>query len=204
MNDLRRALADISDIRQNLAAGSLFRGFGPHAIAATGLLALATAWLQSKLLPSTASEPITFLAVWIALAIVCVAIIGAEMLARTRRHHGGLADAMLLNAVEAFLPAGAAGAALALVMIVFAPENVWLLPGLWQMMLSLGVFAALRALPRAVALAAAWYFVSGVATIILCSETRELSPWAMGLPFGVGQLLLAAILRRTMGDEHGE
>ena len=78
-----------------------------------------------------------------------------------------------------------------------------MLPGLWQIVLSLGVFAALRVLPRAVAVAGAWYFLSGVAVLILGSQTRELSPWAMGLPFGVGQFLLAGILRWTIGDDHG-
>ena len=45
------------------------------------------------------------------------ALIGAEMIARTRRHHSDLADAMILNAIEQFLPAGAAGVAIALVLL---------------------------------------------------------------------------------------
>lgn len=201
MNDLRKALADISDIRQNLVAGSMFRGFGPHVIALTGALAVATAWLQVQVEDTT--PPMSFLIVWIAVAVLCAVLIGVEMRARSRRHHGGLADAMLINAIEAFLPAGAAGAALTLTIALFAPDSTWMLPGLWQIVLSLGVFAALRVLPRAVAVAGAWYFLSGVAVLILGSQTRELSPWAMGLPFGVGQFLLAGILRWTIGDDHG-
>jgi hypothetical protein len=30
-----------------------------------------------------------------------------------------------------------------------------------------------------------------------------LSPWAMGLPFGAGQMLAAAVLYRTLERDHG-
>ncbi|GJD62810.1 hypothetical protein MPEAHAMD_2969 [Methylobacterium frigidaeris] len=41
-----------------------------------------------------------------------------------RRHHPGLADAMILNAVEAFLPPGVAGALLLPVLARLAPESL--------------------------------------------------------------------------------
>ncbi|MEM6497303.1 MAG: hypothetical protein AAF709_11305, partial [Pseudomonadota bacterium] len=77
-------------------------------------------------------------------------------------------------------------------------------PGLWQLLVSLGLFAAVRFLPRAIAIAAAWYFISGIAVLIIASQERSLSPWLMGIPFTVGQLLLAAILHVAYGDEHVE
>ena len=43
MRDIDRALADITNIRSQLATGTMFRGFGPTVIAVTGLLAIATA-----------------------------------------------------------------------------------------------------------------------------------------------------------------
>ena len=46
MRDLDKALADIIAIRSQLAAGTAFRGYGPAAIAATGVVALVTAFLQ--------------------------------------------------------------------------------------------------------------------------------------------------------------
>jgi hypothetical protein len=204
MHDLHKALADIGSIRQQLAAGTMFRGFGPAVIAATGLLALGTAVVQSIWLDDPSRAPLAFLAGWTATALVSAALIGAEMVARTRRHHSGLADAMLMNAVEQFLPAGAAGAAIALVLLRFAPETLWMLPGLWQVLVSLGLFAAVRSLPRTVAWAAAWYFAAGIAVLMLSSQTQALSPWTMGLPFAGGQLLLAAILHFAYGSDDAE
>lgn len=204
MRDLDRALADITSIRSQLAAGTMFRGFGPAVMAVTGCLAVVTAAAQSIWPNALASEPSVFLACWVGTAVVSAALIGAEMLARSRRHHAGLADAMILNAVEQFLPAGFAGAAIACVLLRFAPETLWMLPGLWQLLVALGVFASVRSLPRQIMLVGAWYFVAGVGVLIVASDSHALSPWMMGLPFAVGQLLMAAVLHLASGEPHGE
>ncbi|AWN49257.1 hypothetical protein DK419_25325 [Methylobacterium terrae] len=199
--DLDKVLADIVAIRLQVAAGTAFQGYGPTALAVTGALALATAGAQALLLDDPAARPLAFLLGWVAAAFVSVGVIGAEMLARSRRHHSGLADAMVLNAVEAFMPAGAAGALLLLVLARLAPETLWLLPGLWQILVGLGLFSSLRALPRPVAWAAGWYVVAGLGTIAASAEGHALSPWTMGLPFAVGQGLLALILHRAPGGD---
>ena len=140
MRDLDKALADIFAIRSQIAAGTAFRGYGPAAIAATGGLALMTAVAQFLWLDDPTGSPVIFFAGWAATALVSACIIGVEMRARSRRHHCGLADAMVHQAVEQFLPAGAAGALLAVMLWRFAPEALWMLPGLWQLLVSLGIF----------------------------------------------------------------
>jgi len=111
---------------------------------------------------------------------------------------------MVHQAVEQFLPAGAAGALLAVMLWRFAPETLWMLPGLWQLLVSLGISASARSLPRSVMLGAAWYFVAGFVTLMLASENHALSPWTMGLPFVGGQFLMAAILHFASGELDGE
>ena len=39
----------------------------------------------------------------------------------------------------------------------------------------------------------AWYLLTGLILIAL-ADNRALSPWAMGIPYGAGQVLVAAIL----------
>jgi hypothetical protein len=204
MSDLDKALADIVAIRSQIAAGTAFRGYGPAAMAATGVVALATSALQFALLDDPTDNPLTFLSGWAAAALLSSALIWIEMQARSRRHHSGLADAMIHQAVEQFLPAGVAGLLLAVMLWKFAPEAVWLLPGLWQVLVSLGVFASIRSLPRSVALAGAWYFVAGFTVLLLASQSHTLSPWLMGLPFMVGQSLMAAILYVASGEIDAE
>jgi hypothetical protein len=82
----------------------------------------------------------------------------------------------------------------------FAPETLWMLPGLWQVLVSLGIFASVRSLPRTVAFAGAWYFLAGFTALLLASESHALSPWIMGLPFVIGQLLMAALLHFASGE----
>jgi hypothetical protein len=194
MPDLDKALADILAIRSQLASARQFHGYGPAALAATGGLALVTTIAQAVLLNDPTAQPLTYFAGWVATAIVSAGIVGVEMQGRSRRLHSDLADAMIHNAVEQFLPAGVAGAALLVLFARFAPESLWMLPGLWQLLVSLGIFASVRSLPRGVAIAGAWYFVAGLGVLMLMSADRSLSPWSMGLPFVVGQFLTAAIL----------
>jgi hypothetical protein len=204
MRDLEKALADILAIRSQIAAGTAFRGYGPAAVAVTAVVALVTALLQAQWLEDPTGQPLLFFAAWAAAAFVSAAISWFEMQARSRRHHSGLADAMIYQAVEQFLPAGVAGALLAVMLWRCAPEALWMLPGLWQVLVSLGVFASVRSLPRTVAFVGAWYFVAGFATLLLASAGHALSPWTMGLPFVIGQALMAAILHFASGESDVE
>src|SRR5947208_5919386 len=122
MRDLDKALADIFAIRSQIAAGTAFRGYGPLAIAVTGGLAVATAAIQAIWLDDPTGHALTFFLGWAATAVVSTGMIFVEMQARSRRLHSGLADAMIHQAIEQFLPAGVAGAVLALVFWNFVPE----------------------------------------------------------------------------------
>jgi len=204
MRDLDKALADIIAIRSQLAAGTAFAGYGPAAVFATAGVALVTAVLQYFLLDDPTHKPLAFFLGWALAALSSSAMILIEMVARSRRHHSGLADAMIHQAVEQFLPSAVAGGLLAVMLWKFAPETLWLLPGLWQVLVSLGVFASVRSLPRTVALAGAWYFVAGFAVLLLASQSHALSPWTMGLPFVIGQSLTATILYFASGESDAE
>jgi hypothetical protein len=204
MRDLDKALADIFAIRSQIAAGTAFRGYGPATVAATGGVALLTAILQFLWLDNPTGRPIAFFTGWAAAALLSAGLIWIEMQARSRRHHSGLADAMIQQAVEQFLPAGVAGVLLAIMLWKFASETLWMLPGLWQLLVSLGVFASVRSLPRTIALAGAWYFLSGFTVLLLASQSHALSPWTMGLPFAAGQLLMAALLHFASGENDAE
>jgi hypothetical protein len=204
MRDLDKALADIFAIRSQIAAGTAFRGYGSAAVAGTGALAFVTMLLQLVWLDDPSGQPLTFFLGWGAAAAVAGAMIWIEMVARSRRHHSGLADAMIHQAVEQFLPAGIAGVLLAVMLFKFAPEALWMLPGLWQLLVGLGIFASVRSLPRTVAFAGAWYFVTGFSTLLIASQSHALSPLTMGLPFVAGQLLMAAILHFASGGNDAE
>jgi hypothetical protein len=200
MRDLDRALTDINVIREHLTRGSEFRGFGPTTLAATGGFAFIIAAAQSLWLKDPAAHVYRYLALWIATAAVSVIVIAMETVARSRRAHGSLAASMMQSAVEQFLPAIAAGGLLTMVLLAAAPQSLWMLPGLWQVIFSLGAFATCRILPRPMFVVGVWYLACGLACLALSRDGGAFSPWAMGVPFGVGQLLVAAILQRFRGE----
>jgi hypothetical protein len=204
MQNLHRALADISAIRGQMARGTVFHGYGPAALAATGLLALIAAIVQSHWIDDPRREIGAYLTLWVATATLTVLIVGSEAIRRSRRIHDGLADDMLRAAGEQFVPAAAAGVLLAFVLVRTAEPELWMLPGLWQILFSLGVFASCRSLPRPMIAVAIWYLASGLACLVLGNGANTLSPWAMGVPFFIGQMLAAFLLKRSFGADNGE
>jgi hypothetical protein len=117
---------------------------------------------------------------------------------RTRGPAASLRREITWLAVEQFVPCLAAGALLTVVLVRSAPESLWMLPGLWQILFSLGVFASCRLLPRATFGVAVFYLAAGLTCLALARGEAALSPWAMGVPFGVGQWLAAGVLYSTL------
>jgi hypothetical protein len=193
MNELNKALGDISSIRRQMARSTEFRGYGPATLAATGLIAMVAALAQAIWLPDPAKAVSSYLAIWISTAILSAGLIATQMRARTRRIHSGMADEMVRTAVEQFLPSAGAGFLMTMVLVRFVPGATWMLPGMWQVIYSLGVFSSCRFLPRPMIAAGLWYLATGLVCMGL-ADNRALSPWAMGVPYGAGQLLVAAIL----------
>jgi hypothetical protein len=194
MDDLGEALNSIRTMRSHLARSAEFRFYGPMAIGSTALLAAAAAYLQTVFVPAPAVHLIAYLTLWTATALLACGTIAADVVLRARRAHSGLADDMVREAAGQLLPAGAAGILLTAVLARYAPQCAWMLPGLWQIILALGIFSACRTLPAPMHLAGFWYAATGLACIAIAQGPHACSPWAMALPFGIGEALAAIIL----------
>jgi hypothetical protein len=203
VSDLDRALSDIANVRAQLAASTRFRGFAPHAVALTGAIALAVAAAQAQWPEELNASPRHYVGVWVAVAVTAAAIIASEAIGRARAAHGGMADAMLAGTLRHLMPAGVVGAITTFTLWRLSPENLWLLPGLWQMLVALAVFAAQPVLPPQARWIGGWYLATGTVCLAAASGATFLSPWLMGLPFLVGQLALAGMLRRENERAHG-
>ena len=207
MPDLQKALADISAMRDQMARGTMFRGYGPAALAATGGLAMLAALAQPAIVPHPVKQLVPYVALWTTVAAISIAIIALEATRRSRQVHGGLADDMLRAAAAEFLPALAAGALVTLVLLHDGPPTALLLPGIWQIIFSLGVFAACRSLSRSMLAIGVWYLGTGLSCLHFTSGANDLAPLCMGLPFGIGQLFAALLLHqsyREIPDEEAE
>jgi hypothetical protein len=200
--ELNEALAQISEIRDQLARTETFEGYRSATVAASGALAVAAAWVQSAIIPDPLDRLDAYLALWVAVAIVSAAMAGIEMWLRCRRSEFGTDVRLSRMAVEQFLPSMVVGALLTVAIAAVAPETAWMLPGLWSLIFGLGVFASARLLPRSVTWVAGYYLLAGIACLAVGKRLDPLSPWLMGSTFGAGQLFAAAALYWSVERKH--
>lgn len=196
--ELRDALSQISEIRLQLARTETFRGYRAMPVAFSGVLAVAGAGFQAVWIRDPVAAIPAYLALWIGTAVLSALAAGTEMVVRARNSSSPWTREITWLAVEQFVPCLIAGGLLTVVLLRAAPESLWMLPGLWQVLFSLGAFASSRLLPRATFAVAVFYLVAGLGTLAFARGDAALSPWAMGLPFGVGQFFAAAVLYRTL------
>jgi type IV secretory pathway TrbD component len=171
MDDLQQALSQIKQIRHQVARSTQFRGYGPRSIAFSGLLALSVAFAQDNWYPDAQHDLASSLVIWTLTAAAALALSAVDTVRRSRKVHVESAPAMLHVAVEQFIPALVVGALLTAVIFRVSPTEGWLF--------AVGV----------------WYLGAGLCSIVACSAQKCFLPWTMGLPFGIGQLLVAVVLQ---------
>jgi len=201
--ELREALCQITHIRQQMARAETFRGYRAITVAFSGILALAVAMIQSNVVPSPNEQIGAYLTLWVGAAALAVLVTGSEMLWRAFASQSNLAQQSAILAAGQFLPCIVVGALVTLAIYFRAREVSWMLPGLWCVTFSMGVFASYRLLPRQVFWVGAYYLACGIAIICSGAGEGDLSPWMMGGSFGIGQLLAAGILYWTLERNHG-
>lgn len=200
---LDEAIRQIADIRQQMARSEVFRGFRALTVGLSGVAGACAAAVQARWIDAPGLELNRYLALWGGVALACLAMGGAEVYLRARRSGSAFAWQHTMLVAEQFLPSAVVGALLTLCIWRAAPEAAWMLPGLWALVFALGVFASCRLFPRAVFLVGCWYVLCGCACLLLGRGEHSLSPWLMGITFGGGQLLGAAVLYWTLERSHG-
>lgn len=200
--ELREALQQISDIRQQMARSEMFRGYRSLTVGFSGVLGLMAAAFQPQWVASPATDLGRYLFLWVGVALVSVTIAGVELSLRAKHAGAGLARDMTRLAVELFLPCLVVGALLTACIYRSATDVAWMLPGLWSLLFGLGIFASGRLLPSPVVWAGLYYVVCGCACLRWGQGDYAFSPWQMAIAFGGGQLLCAAILYWTLERSH--
>src|SRR3954467_13806891 len=128
--ELRDALMQISEIRQQMAATQVFRGYRAATTAFSGLLAVCAAATQALWLPDPARHVDAYLALWGSVAFLSMAVVGVAMGVRYARSQSELQREITLAAAEQFVPCLVAGGLLTYVMRHSVYWDLWMLPGL--------------------------------------------------------------------------
>lgn len=198
--ELHDALMQVSEIRRQMARSETFRGYRSLPAALSSLIAISAAALQPTLVPAPRETPEQYLRLWILAASLSAGITALEMILRGLRTASALTMRQTLLAVEQFLPCTIVGGASTLILSHCGVEQMALLPGLWALFFSLGLFASSRILPRPLFAVGIFYLVCGL--IGLGLGEAAFSPWMMGATFGGGQALAAGVLYITLERNH--
>ncbi len=204
---LREALSDIAQIRSLLDRNQAYRGFRSIAIGISAVFVLMGSLVQ--LSADLAHSPSRYLDIWLCVALGSLMVTAVEMIVRGRKSNDTSVWKMHGKLAISILPCFVVGALLTATLVLdsknpmhLVRDNLWLLPGSWALIYSLGLFACCNLLHRTTRIAAIYYLLAGC-TYLLCNwKTHQISAWHMVAIFGVGQLVLAAILYWKV-ERHG-
>ena len=189
------ALALVEELRARVERSERFVCYRWMTVGASGLLAFAASIVQASILPVPTENVSGFLQLWIGVAAVSASVVLLEMAAERYRDPSAFRRQQTWVAIGQFLPCLVAGALMTSVISSSLREQAFLLPGLWSLFFSLGIFGSWRQLPGEAIYAAVYYLAAGTVALVLFREAWALSPWAMASTFGVGQLVSAWVLR---------
>jgi hypothetical protein len=198
--ELSHALAQIADIRHQISRTRHYRGFRAVTTWCTAAMALVAAMWQAVEFPTAANHPIEFVLLWVGIAIGCIGMTAVEIIRRYRNSDSPLQQELTPLAVEQFLPFIFVGGLLTWVLCQFAVGSVWMLPGLWQIFFGLGLLSSRRLFPTPTLFVGAFYVACGLFN--LDGNLSHFSPWAMAIPFGLGQCANAFILYWCLERRH--
>ncbi len=191
--DLTNALDRIEEIHAQVAKGEVFRGYRPVPVAAAGAVGLLAGWLQPRILPA-GDDGTAFLWYWLSVAALNVALIGGVIVAGYRRTPVPFARRHTRQVVGQFVPCLAAGTAVSLTLPALDPGLVRLLPGIWALLLGLGIFASRPYLARATGWVALFFVLAGTGLLAFPAADLARLGALHGAVFGTGLLAAAVVL----------
>jgi hypothetical protein len=197
------ALGQIAEIHDHLARGEEYRGFHPVAVAASGLIGLVAAAAQSSVLffvSNWLSGPTyaEFAAYWLVVAAFAGAVGVAPAVSNYFYHEDEFARRRTRRIAGQFLPCVVAGLCITVVAIRLEWHVVTILPGIWMLLFSLGIFATRPYLPRAIGWIGLFYLLAGVGLLAQPTTDVQTAGWAVGSVFAIGQFATTAVLTRNL------
>ena len=191
--EVRRALADLAEVRGRLATVQRFDGYSGTAAIASGVVAIASGVAQAIVdpQPRLGDERRVYLVIWLSCLAAALALNYGAIVVWRLRNHGAQAAMQFRTVGMSIVPALAAGAVITLALVLRDLDE--LLPGMWCATYALGLFASRSMVPRAV-VGVAVGFGAAAALLLLAPGVEALAWWTMPLAFGLGQIAIGSIV----------
>lgn len=190
------ALSQVRSMQWQLMRNDRYCCYRSATIAASGVLAVAAAIVQPHWVARPMEHLGRYLALWVGVAGLSIVVTGGEILARYRSSDSAHGRRQTIAAVRQFAPCVVAGALFTWGLAAFCPQQAALLPALWSVLFSLGIFASLPYLPTGSVAVALYYLAAGLVCLRWGQADQALKPWTMVVPFALGQWLTAVVLYR--------
>lgn len=195
MHELERALVDIAEVRERLAATQRFKGYSGVAAIASGIFALVAGGVQGVLvpLPLNATQGRTYFVIWL-LCCAAAAVVNYGAIAHWFVNDASARERWQTRTVGfAIFPALLLGAALSFALL--AARRFAELPGVWYACYGVGLFASRTMVPRGVSFVAAFFLLAGI-LLLFTPPTIALAWWVLPIGFAAGQIAIGAFVLR--------
>ena len=190
--ELNTAIKQLANIHAQLSKNHVYPGIRALPVALSGLSALLAACLQQFYLQP---EHITdFVVFWVGLALINLVFMGGLIIYRHHRQASHWEYHQIHEILMQFIPMLLVGGIMTLIFYTHIPHALIYLPGLWSLIFALGIFSCRPYFPYRTYVPANYYLLVGSALLWFAPHFTQPQAWMMALSFGMGQLLIAAIL----------
>jgi hypothetical protein len=192
--ELQRALSDLAEVRDRLAALQRFEGYSGLAAAGSGIAALIAAFLQLRIapMPVTSEELRTYLTIWLSCLAVALALNYGAVAVWLIEHRAPGARSRFRTAALSIAPSIVLGGALTFALV--GHSAFALLPGTWFAFYAIGLFASRGAIPASTFAVTIGFALLAMVFLVTPFDTVALAWWVMPIGFGAGQLAIGYLI----------
>jgi hypothetical protein len=194
--EVERAMADLAEVRDRLAACQQFKGYSGPAAAASGAIAILAGFAQLALVPrpDSVADQRAYLIVWFSCLAAALLLNYGAIGVWYLRTGAAQERVRARSAGVALLPAIILGAVLSLALILHG--IIWMLPGVWYASYAVGLYASRSLVPKGALPLAAAFGIVGAVLLLVPDPAFPLGWWVMPLGFGLGQMYIGLLLTR--------
>jgi hypothetical protein len=199
MNDSDDALNKLEEIHAQLAKSGIFKGYRSIYAAISGLIAFIAALFYPAFVEFPDSRG--FVYYWVIIAFINCSIAGAMILYQYKKSTTTYEKQKIRKVSAQFLPVLVAGGIVTIILTFIEAKAIHLLPGIWSLLFGMGLLAIRPYLPHGLIISTFYYFLAGIFLFFIGLDHIALLPAAMGMGFGIGQLISAGLLYMTVERE---
>ncbi|HLY02010.1 MAG TPA: hypothetical protein VKR56_05870 [Candidatus Cybelea sp.] len=194
MMELQRALSDLAEVRDRLAALQRFDGYSGLAAAASGIVAFVAGFLQLRIapMPATPEAVRAYLAIWLSCLAVALALNYGAVAVWLLEHRAPGARSRFRTAALSIAPSIVLGGALTYALVGHSAYAI--LPGTWFAFYAIGLFASRGAIPAPTLGVTVGFALLALVFLVTPLAAVALAWWVMPIGFGAGQLAIGYLI----------